>query len=72
MSGPSVSPIQASRVTAPVASVFFARRRPAMCPVDNTLIDISDPIPAVRNQSVYVGAVAVVLVAVVSLGATIV
>ena len=43
-----------------------------MCPFDDTpLIDVSDPLPATGNHSIYLGAVAVLL-AVVSIGATIV
>ena len=68
------SSIQASPSYCPCCQRIF-RKTPVnyMCPVDQTpLIDVSDPLPAVRNPSVYMGAVVVVLAAVVSLGATIV
>ena len=74
MPGPSQQrDMQASPSYCPCCQRLF-RKTPVnyMCPADGTpLIDVCDPLPPVRNPSIYVGAVAV-LTAVVSLGVTIV
>ena len=67
------APISASPSYCPCCQRLY-RKTPAsyMCPADNTpLIDVSDPLPVSWSQGLYVGLGAAV-VAVVSLGVTIV